>query len=107
MLVVDENLTLNAAVDDLGPAVRGDHLQRRIDVLAELRVDVVGFDPRQDLTLARGVGDPPDVLTTDVAVFVVRAGAPFLAAVNGVHPAVFSDNGVDVAALRQNGHTFG
>lgn len=40
-------------------------------MLAELRVDRVGVDPHRDRAVARGVGDAPDVLTSDFAVAMI------------------------------------
>jgi hypothetical protein len=81
---------LASRLDDL-PAVRRDDLGAGVNVLAELLVDGVGFDPGGDRALARGVGDTSGVLTAlppvvgRQVVLVVGTGTPPLAPVcNGL-----------------------
>jgi len=86
---------------------RGD-LRRLFDVLTELGVYLVGVNPRGNNALASGEGDTTDVFTSDFPVLMVGTRSASLTSVHTVLSVlVLSDDSVNVAAFRENGHILG
>jgi hypothetical protein len=74
-------LLIRVSTDDFATVGSG-HLRRLFDVLTELLINF--FDARWDRAIADCEGDTALVLTADVTVPVVRAGAAAFTSVNAV-----------------------